>query len=110
MTEDITIKRGSVCWHRCPEVNAEQRTVTCPNCGASLDPLTVLVSLARNRESLIFKEKHQRNEINRLQARVEELKREERNVKARLERASRPKRRIVPAPLPDNVVPLGRRR
>lgn len=107
-TPEILLKRGKFCAHFPTTINIEQRQVTCDACGAVLDPFAVLASIARNRDGVRMQAMHARNEINRLQARVEELKREERNTRARLRRRARTP--TEPPPASDNVVSLWSKR
>jgi len=103
---ELSTKRGTLCGHWQPVVCESERSVSCKACGAPLDPITVLVRMAKHRERLMFEGQHLRTEINRLAERVDELKREERNLKSRARRRSA--KALEPEATPENVVPLYR--
>lgn len=109
---DVNITRGKFCVHGQTTIVIEQRVVTCDSCGAALDPFAVLASIARNRDAAAATIRHHRNEINRLQLRLDELKREERNVKARTRRYAKELAEPTPALEPEsgNVIPLRSKR
>jgi len=83
---ELTRRRGKHCLHRATEVCGEERIVTCKTCGATLDPIEVLVMMAGYRERLMFENKHARDQRDRVRAELEELKRDVRNTKARIRR------------------------
>jgi len=61
------------------------RKVYCASCNAELDPFTVLLRIARDEMKL----QYERREIAKLQHKLTALKNDERNTKARLQRARR---------------------
>lgn len=73
------------CRHIGSELDAETRTVTCRQCGKTLDPFDVLLEYARGERRWQQWEQEQRAAA----ARVTQLKEEERKVKARTKNASR---------------------
>lgn len=83
---ELTKKRGTYCPHRAPEVCGEDRTVTCRSCGATLDPIAVLLMQAQHRERIIFENRHLVNERERLRAELAELKKDKRNTLSRIRR------------------------
>ena len=72
------------CWRHEPEVQQLARKVVCKRCGTPLDPLDVLVSLTRD-AGYIDSLHHERK---RLEARIAELKHDEKLTKARLKNAN----------------------
>ncbi|HEU4582673.1 MAG TPA: hypothetical protein VFS67_30660 [Polyangiaceae bacterium] len=79
------IKRDNFCFHRQYLLDEDKRTVSCGTCGAPLDAFQVLHDYAR-------RERHWRyldREAREAEARLKELKAEERRVKARTASASR---------------------
>lgn len=70
-------------------VDERARTVTCRGCGIPLDPIAVLTSFARSRESLIDRGRALRQEVDHLTDRVARLKRDETNAKSRIRTARR---------------------
>jgi hypothetical protein len=57
--------------------------VECDSCGTTLDPIQVLLEFAYQERSLIYAE----NKVVKAEKRLEELKKEEKNIKSRLARA-----------------------
>jgi len=76
-------KKTRYCLHRSVLVDDNARTVECSKCGANLDPFAVLLTYARDGDRLrwMYLEIQQANKT------IEELKAEERRVKARLRNA-----------------------
>jgi hypothetical protein len=70
---------GPKCWNHAPMVDAVNRTVTCKKCGAGLDPIDVLAKIAHANANADY----QRNERRQLAEQVEQLKAEEKRVRAR---------------------------
>lgn len=73
------------CRHVGTEVDAETRTVTCRQCGKTLDAFDVLLEYARKERTW----QNWRDQQRAAAARVEQLKAEEKRVKARTKSASR---------------------
>lgn len=88
----VRVDRGTKlrCQHERSTVNEADRTVTCRDCDAVLDPIHVLARLAGNREYLVNHGRMLRREATYLQTRVDDLERQEKNLKARLRRAEHP--------------------
>lgn len=74
------------CTHRTSRLDVNARRVYCRKCNVELDPFTVLDQFAREYEHHREGVETVRRERKRLSAVVEELKREERNVRARIKR------------------------
>lgn len=68
------------------EVSETTRRVYCGDCDQEVDAIDVLLNLARRRERLVHAAKSAKAEARRVEARLEDLKREERNARARLAR------------------------
>lgn len=70
---------------RHPHITIYRNTavVECRDCKAWLDPVKVLEEYADNERAL----EYSRREVRRLREQLDELKREERNIKARIKRA-----------------------
>lgn len=77
------------CFHRQhgASISPNDRRVRCRGCKTELDPIDVLTWLAGNRERLVRRGFSLRREVEWLEDRVAELKRDERNTKNRLDRA-----------------------
>jgi len=73
------------CHHLQVVVSAEDRRCYCGECDVELDPIAVLLELAHKERNLYYS----RKEVRRYEGQVQELKREERRVKARLRRAQK---------------------
>lgn len=85
---DLEIRRRDYCSHEVRNqvlVNEHQRTVECA-CGAFLDPFDVLLHVARERQNRIWHHKHLQQETQKVQARLDALKRLESNCRARIKR------------------------
>jgi hypothetical protein len=82
----VTYTGSGKCHHRGSFIVDEgARTVECEACGAALDAFQVLLDYANKERSW----KHWQGEVRETQKRVDELKDEERKVKARTKSASR---------------------
>lgn len=77
--------RHQQCRHTGTVVDEVARTVGCATCGAPLDPIQLLLEYARHERHW----RHWEAEVGRCQTKLEELKAEERKVKARTKSASR---------------------
>ena len=77
-------QRTNLCchWVHTAAVDIGSRSVVCSECGAELDPYDVLVRLARDGTKLV----EARKRLRALTKRIEELRAEERRVKARVKR------------------------
>lgn len=94
MTDDVLrpvfgsqteVTRSGFCQHWQMEIDEGKRTLTCKTCGALLDPFDVHLQYARRERSWRYWD-GQRKEA---EQRVEELKAEEKRIKARMANASR---------------------
>jgi len=85
---ELTKRRGKHCPHRRPMVCQEERVVTCKQCGATLDPIAVLVMQAEHRDRIIFELTRLKADVERKRAELTELERLEANVKARIRKAA----------------------
>lgn len=83
--DDYRIKKSATpCLHRQKSIDAPARIVTCSACNAVLDAFDALLELARNHERIKEQREHLDNEIKRRRASIEELRTEEKRVKARV--------------------------
>lgn len=73
------------CWQHVPRVNVLERTVVCGRCEVALDPFDVLAKIAHANGNRAY----YANETRELARRIEELKAEERRIKARMRNALR---------------------
>jgi hypothetical protein len=87
---DFTAKHSLVISHRttfCPHrhvlVSEDDRTVECGACGAILDPFAVILMYAKEERSFAYA----KGCLAKLSKQVQELKAEEKRIKARLDRA-----------------------
>jgi ABC-type thiamine transport system substrate-binding protein len=78
---------GFSCRHRNVSVCRQSRTVECDLCGTVLDPIQVLLDFAYLERTLVYNE----SKIKNAHKVLEELKKEERNLKARIARIKRNK-------------------
>lgn len=76
----------SYCRHDRAQLDEEARRVHCRDCGCELEAFAVLLQLARASERYIRQRDHAAREARQVQQRVQDLKRQERNAKARLRR------------------------
>jgi hypothetical protein len=82
---------GRSCDHRRAGVTVDEqaRTVRCRGCQVEMDPIAVLGSLAHQRENLVHAGFRLRDEVESLSTRVERLRKDETNVKARIRAAKK---------------------
>lgn len=78
--------QGGHCLHRTSRLDVDARRVYCRKCNVELDPFTVLNEVAHEYERHRVGVEHAKREHRCLLQAVDELKREERNVKARIRR------------------------
>ena len=81
--------REHFCAHLHAVTHPERRKVTCDDCGAELDPFDFLEKLAHGIDRWTSARDMARREARQAQAELAEVKRELRNAKARLRRATR---------------------
>ena len=82
-------KKNKFCQHRYVWVVEKTRMLTCRDCEADIEPFDFVLEWANSGAILNNNRKWLLNEKKRLQARVVELKREERNTKARIRNAKK---------------------
>lgn len=75
------------CAHAQMELDTERRRTYCRACEAEVDNFDALVKLAQEWETQQYRTAEATRQADDLEARVSELRREERNTKARLRRA-----------------------
>lgn len=80
-------RKRVTCRHRTLLVDEDRERVTCEDCNLEVGPMQALGILSRDFDYQQWAVDDLRKEHARLLKEVEELKREERNVKARLRRA-----------------------
>lgn len=83
----LTPKHGGYCRHYQLYVVEKYRHLECRKCGAIIDPFDFLFSWACEDYHLDANRKHLKKECRRLSDGLKELKRQERNIKARIKRA-----------------------
>jgi hypothetical protein len=84
----ITPKRQDrFCRHQHVLVVQATRKLECEHCGAVVEPFDFMWEWANRRLNLEYSRNRLKEQIKRLEKRLEALKREERNVKARISRA-----------------------
>jgi hypothetical protein len=79
-------KQSGYCRHHRTQFNTTSRRVHCIECGTEVDAFTVLQQLARDRERLDAHRDHVVRVTRLAEARFTEIKRQERNAKARMRR------------------------
>jgi hypothetical protein len=84
-------RSAKYCQHGQRLIDTADRSLKCQSCGASLDPFDALVSIARDRDALVFQRTDLRQRIARLQAKLADLRKNEENTRARLQRLSKKK-------------------
>jgi hypothetical protein len=82
----LTIDRKRFCPHHHTRLEPNSRRVFCRDCGDELDAYEVLSNIAHDGDRIEQHRDQLRNQVASLEARVEELKREERNAKGRKRR------------------------
>jgi hypothetical protein len=83
----VTDRWRSTCQHGHISVDEDLRIATCSDCGERLDPVWVLLQWARHWSRLADSCRYLGDEIERRTKVLEDLKREERNCRARIRRA-----------------------
>lgn len=84
---DVQRAKPMGCYHRQVVVYEENREVRCQSCNALLDPFDVIMEYAERERRFHFASEYRKKKQRQLEERIESLKREERNTKARLKRA-----------------------
>jgi hypothetical protein len=74
------------CFHRHVLVWQDRPRVDCKTCGATLDAHQVLLDYANKERSFYWKNEEAKRLLAEMNKRIEDLKREERNLKARVKR------------------------
>ncbi|KKM92534.1 hypothetical protein LCGC14_1217630 [marine sediment metagenome] len=86
----ITIKRRKgICHHNHVMLNEQTRMVECEDCDQIIDPYDYMYGWACGDRHLSSLRKQLRKEIKKLSVKFEALKREERNIKARIRRVKK---------------------
>lgn len=78
-------RKDAPCFHHRVIVYDRDRKLECENCGADVDPFKFIADFARKQRWL----QHCKEELASLRTEVDELKREEKNIKARIRRAKK---------------------
>ena len=88
-SDPLTREETAHCNHRRFNLNTESRRVYCRSCKQEIDPFTAL--LVFTNEWTYYKDTLEREqaELKKTRERLDDLKRQERNAKARLTRAKR---------------------
>ncbi len=79
-------KWGRFCRHPSVVVDEASRKVRCELCGCFIDPFDFLVRLSKDQDRFRMNSKALNEEIGRLRIELENLKKEERNTRSRLQR------------------------
>lgn len=81
--------RVTRCWHEqhAAKVDGKGRRCYCGGCGAERDPYEVLQDVASRNEQIVGNRRRLKREVRYLVEKVERLKADERNAKARIRRA-----------------------
>ena len=82
----FTIRGSGYCRHRETIVDPDKRLVTCKQCGTVMDPFDVLLRLSRMEREWTRNAKRLKGEAAKAAVKLKELRRQERNVRARLKR------------------------
>lgn len=83
----LRIRPAKPCRHKHIIVCEKSRTLECDTCRAAIDPFDFMLRWAKEDRSLEYRMKQLKEELKRLGEKLGELKRMEKNVKARLRRA-----------------------
>jgi hypothetical protein len=83
-------KPPGFCSHRRTQFDKTSRRVHCIECGREVEAFTVLMQLAKDREQLDAHRDHTIRATRIAEARLAEIKRQERNAKARMRKANIP--------------------
>lgn len=78
--------RKGYCCHSHVTVCEKTRMLECQNCGAIIDPFDFMWEWACKDRNLQYVRKELKKDIERLSTQLKELKRQERNTKARIRR------------------------
>ena len=84
-----TVKNNKFCNHHYVYILERERMLKCRDCGSIINPFDFVWEWAISGEIIKNNRKWLLKEVKRLREKVDELKREERNTKARLRNAKR---------------------
>lgn len=85
--ESIRRRPAGACRHRrSRELVASSRRAFCGDCGAELDLFDLLLDVVRRRERYAAGARRAREEMKEVEARLDDLKRREKNARARVRR------------------------
>jgi hypothetical protein len=82
----VTRKHTHGCRHRHSVVDQRARTVECDDCGAVLDPVQTLWTLATDHSMFVYELSQAKKSLAEARDRLEDTLRQERNARARLQR------------------------
>jgi len=82
----IRIREAKWCKHPRIIVCEKSRSLECDACGAAIDPFDFMLRWAKGDRCLEARKRQLEDEVKRISGSLEELKREEKNLKARLRR------------------------
>jgi hypothetical protein len=85
----LKTKHSLGCRHRHSVIDQRARTVECDDCKAVLDPIQVLWDLANHYQRYHYTLDQTMAKVKKAEARLDDLRRQERNTKARIARAKR---------------------
>ncbi len=92
MPVEVIRDNRAFCTHIGVDIDPETRIVTCRACGRQLDPVDVLLGMAKRWRLITWNVEEVQRNLKKSRESLEELKREERNLKSRI---ARMKKKIV---------------
>ena len=82
----IIIKETRLCLHKAIIVHEADRIITCSACNAVLDPFNYLLEWAKGDRRIEMWRQHAEKELKEFREKLANLKRDEKNTRARLKR------------------------
>jgi len=80
------IPKRDECLHQAVEVDPRNRVVVCCNCDALVDPIVVLVEIAKRERRCWYQSKQAKDARNQLREEIDQLKKEKRNLDRQVQR------------------------
>jgi len=80
------IPKRDECLHRSVEVDPRNRVVVCCNCDARVDPIVVLIEIAKRERLCWYQSKTAKKNLEELRKEIEQLKKEKRNLDRQVQR------------------------
>jgi hypothetical protein len=85
----LKVERKGGCVHRFFAVDERALVVWCRDCGETVDPVRVLLDIARTWTNSSWAARQARHEVERIGKEVDDLKRERKNLRAQISRLKR---------------------